>query len=95
MEHDQANATSVLGGDEMTCQQMTALLVAYVAGELEATTRQRFQAHLHLCKDCLAYLQTYQTTIAATRSVRYDDIPAALQERLSSFLRERGILGDQ
>ena len=79
--------------EALTCQQATALLVEYVAGELPAATAQAFQEHLRLCTDCVAYLQTYQATIAATRAVRYEALPEALQERLSSFLRERGVPG--
>ncbi|MGE3540665.1 MAG: anti-sigma factor [Candidatus Tectimicrobiota bacterium] len=74
--------------EALTCQRATALLVEYVAGELESATARAFQEHLRLCEDCVAYLRTYQATIAATRAVDYAELPEALQERLWSFLRE-------
>ena len=33
-----------------------------------------------------AYLRTYRATIRALGTVRYEDMPAALQDRLLSFL---------
>ena len=75
--------------DDITCQQVTALLVAYVTDALAPETLRAFQEHLRACEDCLAYLNTYRATIRATRTLRYDDMPAALQDRLLSFLRTR------
>jgi hypothetical protein len=48
-----------------------------------------FQEHVRDCADCLAYLRTYRATIRALGAVRYEDIPATLQDRLLGFLHTR------
>ena len=89
MEQKPPGYTSASSADDLTCQQATALLVEYVNDTLAPETMRAFQEHLHDCADCLAYLRTYRATIRALGTVRYEDIPAALQERLLSFLQTR------
>ncbi len=47
----------------MTCQEFITFLLEYVSGELSASERDKFEAHLAECPDCLAYLKSYETTI--------------------------------
>ena len=54
-----------------------------------AELRKAFQEHVRDCADCLAYIRTYRATIRALGTVRYEDMPAALQDRLLSFLHTR------
>lgn len=72
-----------------TCQQVTDMLVEYVAGELDTLITQALQAHFRDCEACLAFLHTYQTTIRLTRSYRYEDIPLVVRDRMLSVLRSR------
>jgi len=89
MEQKPPGYTSASSADDLTCQQATALLVEYVNDTLAPETRRAFQEHLRDCADCRAYLRTYRATIRALGTVRYEDIPAALQDRLLSFLHTR------
>ena len=89
MEQKPPGYTSVSSADDLTCQQATALLVEYVNDTLAPETMRAFQEHLRDCADCLAYLRTYRATIRALGAVRYEGIPAALQECLLSFLQTR------
>ena len=89
MEQKPSNCASASRVDNLTCQQVTALLVEYVNDTLAPETMRTFQEHLRDCADCLAYLRTYRATIRALGMVRYEDIPAALQDRLLSFLHTR------
>jgi anti-sigma factor RsiW len=73
----------------VTCEQATALLLDYVSGTLDPATTLIVDRHLARCDDCVAFLQTYKETIRATRILHYDDMPAALQDRLFSFLHTR------
>ena len=73
----------------LTCQQVTGLIVDYVTGELDATTRSILDKHLHNCRDCVAFLNTYQETIRVTRTVRYADVPDELLDRVQQFLRNK------
>ena len=89
MEQEPPNDSWVSSDDDLTCQQVIALLVEYITDALAPETLRAFQEHLRACENCLAYLNTYRATIRATRTLRYDDMPAALQDRLLSFLRTR------
>jgi anti-sigma factor RsiW len=89
MEQKPPGCASVSSTDNLTCQQVTALLVEYVNDTLAPETIRAFQEHLRDCADCLAYLRTYRATIRALGTVRYEDMPAALQDRLLSFLQTR------
>ncbi len=89
MEQKPPGCASASSADDLTCQQVTALLVEYVNDALAPETKRAFQEHLRDCADCLAYLRTYRATIRALGTVRYEDMPAALQDRLLSFLHTR------
>ena len=89
MEPKPPGYTSASNADALTCQQATALLVEYVNDTLAPEVMRAFQEHLRDCADCRAYLRTYSATIRALGTVRYEDIPAALQDRLLSFLHTR------
>lgn len=75
--------------DARTCQQVTALLAGYVAGALDPATTQALEQHLRACRDCVAFLNTYKATLGATRALRYEEMPAVLQEEMLNFLRHK------
>jgi anti-sigma factor RsiW len=47
----------------VTCRDFVAFLMEYWSGELTAAERAGFEAHLVVCPDCVAYLDTYRETI--------------------------------
>jgi hypothetical protein len=73
----------------LTCQQVAALLVDYVAEDMALPTRTAFETHLRNCPDCVAFLATYRETIRTTRAVRYEAIPAEMLARVQQFLRRK------
>jgi anti-sigma factor RsiW len=73
----------------LTCRQVTALLVDYVAVDMDALTRVAFEAHLRHCSACTAFLATYRETIRATRAVRDEVIPELTLARVRRFLRRK------
>ena len=75
--------------DARTCQQVTALLADYVAGALDSATTQALEHHLRAYRDCVAFLNTYQATYGAIRALRYEEMPAVLQEEMLTFLRHK------
>jgi predicted anti-sigma-YlaC factor YlaD len=75
--------------DKLTCQQITALLVDYLTEEMAPDLRLVFARHLHNCKDCRAFLETYKDTIRATRAVRTEDIPDEMLNRVQQFIHAR------
>jgi predicted anti-sigma-YlaC factor YlaD len=74
---------------QVTCQQVTALLLEYITEALDAVTHQIVEAHLQNCADCNAFLHTYQATIRVTKALHYEDIPMVMQERLLHALRNK------
>jgi anti-sigma factor RsiW len=71
---------------ELTCQQLTELIVDYLTGEMEPAKRASFEGHLRDCPDCEAFLHTYKRTIRVTRTLRYEDVPAEMLTRVQRFL---------
>jgi anti-sigma factor RsiW len=73
----------------ITCAQATALLIDYIAGELDPATTLVLERHLERCVDCVAFLRTYKETISTTRTLRYEDMPEELQDRLLQALHAK------
>ena len=73
----------------ITCRQITALILDYVIGELDSETALAFTEHLRECPDCIAFLTTYQKTIQATRSLRYESLPLGMRTRVRQFLQAK------
>lgn len=81
---------SIIGRAESAiCREITDLLVDYLTGQLGPETVAAFEEHLLLCTDCVAFLNTYKKTVQATRSLRFEDIPAEMEKRVRRFLRQR------
>jgi anti-sigma factor RsiW len=74
---------------KLTCQQLTDIILDYVTHEMEPALRAGFERHLERCPDCVAFLNTYQETIHATRAVCPEDVPAEMVHRVQNFLFER------
>ena len=69
----------------MTCRELVAFLVDYLGGTLPADQRERFEAHLGECPDCVGYLRTYDATVKLGRAACLDPdeaLPADVPEDL-------------
>jgi anti-sigma factor RsiW len=73
----------------VTCEQATALLIDYITGELDPATTLVLERHLERCADCVVFLRTYKETIRTTRTLRYDDMPGELQNRMLQTLHAK------
>ncbi len=73
----------------LTCQLVTTMLIDYVTSELDPAIAQALQEHLRNCRDCVTFLHTYTETIRVTRSLRYEDVPSEMIDRIQQFLRAR------
>ncbi len=72
----------------MTCRELSDLLVDFVSGELPPEHQDRVEKHLKACPPCVAYFESYQTTIKLTRKLPCDPLPPQLVERLRAALGE-------
>jgi anti-sigma factor RsiW len=72
---------------DIVCQQAVELVTDYLEGALSRRERRRFEAHLHGCPNCTAYLEQIRITIALSGVVEVDDLTAEAREDLSALYR--------
>lgn len=74
----------------VTCEECIEVLGDYLDGSMDRATHSAFEAHFSDCPPCLDFLHTYKATILVSQRALIDTpIPAEVQSRLRSFLRER------
>ena len=75
---------------EMPCQDLVEVVTAYLDGALGDVDRQRFEAHLAVCDECVAYVEQIRVTIAATArtGVQPEALPAELRDGIRSAFRD-------
>jgi len=78
----------------ITCGELVEFLDDYLDGQLSATQRAAFEAHLTLCPGCRDYLKTYRETSVLARAALRDqlDVPEQIPDELVSAIlsaRER------
>lgn len=66
----------------ITCQELIDFIASYRDNELSTDQRGEFERHLSVCPSCVAYLKTYEQTIALTRATGDDPIPEDVPESL-------------
>lgn len=71
-----------------TCQELVELLCDYLEGDLPKEEQQELDRHMRECPPCMAFLNTYKKTSQICRSLRPEDIPQEMRERLEAFLRK-------
>jgi anti-sigma factor RsiW len=72
----------------ITCRELVELLMDLVAGQLPPERRDLAERHLSHCPPCLAYLESYRTLVAVSRRLPAASLPARLERRLQTLLRE-------
>ncbi len=72
----------------ITCRELTELVTNYLEGRLSIGQRLRFEMHIGLCSHCRAYLRQMKQTIGSLGSLREDDIPDEVSQRLLARFRE-------
>lgn len=71
----------------LVCQQAVDLIADYLDGTLSRRDRRRLEAHLSACPNCSAYLAQIRETIAATGSIRPDDLSPQARDELTDLYR--------
>ena len=68
----------------MTCRDVIEFLAEYIEGALPESERALFEGHLAVCRDCVAFLNTYRQTVLLEKQAFADhesaagEIPAGL-----------------
>jgi anti-sigma factor RsiW len=60
---------------DLTCRDFVEFIAAHVEGDLDAEERIALEEHLSECTDCVAYLASYQETIALGKAALDADGP--------------------
>lgn len=66
----------------MDCQDLVELVTAYLEGELDESTRIRFETHLSGCEGCATYLDQIRATVRMLGSTPDETLDPAIQDRL-------------
>jgi anti-sigma factor RsiW len=81
----------------VTCREFAQFIADYLSGELTPDVTQRFERHLAVCPNCVAYLANYRDTIElGRRAFAGDDadvpgeVPPALVQAILASRRTRG-----
>jgi anti-sigma factor RsiW len=77
------------GASDIECRQIAELLGEYIDGSLPNHVRELIEFHIDGCAPCVAFVNTYRGTIAATRTLPETPMPAELKNRLLRVLREQ------
>ncbi len=56
----------------MTCKEFIDFLIDYYDGNLSQEEREKFDAHIEVCPDCVAYLESYRSTVSLVKQTRED-----------------------
>ncbi len=72
------------------CQECVDLLTDYLEGNLEPQVREKLDDHLAGCAPCINFVQSFEksTTMLHLLKEQRVEVPADVQVRLKSFLRE-------
>jgi anti-sigma factor RsiW len=73
--------------DELVCQQVVELVTDYLDGALSRSDRRRFERHLKGCPNCSRYLEQMRATIAATGTLRLQDLSPQAEEEFTVLFR--------
>lgn len=71
----------------LACQQVVELVTEYLEDALSRADRKRFEFHLRHCPNCTAYLHQMRATIAATGTLRAEDLAPEVLEQFTELFR--------
>lgn len=73
----------------MRCEDLVSIIIDYLEDSMLPDLKAEFERHIGDCSSCLAFFETYKTTIDLIKKIQCDDIPADVQERLRVFLKKK------
>jgi hypothetical protein len=73
----------------LTCKDAIALLAEYLETSLGPELVAALERHLHDCRACLAYLNTYKKTRTLAGEVGRVEMPDEMKRRLHRLLLEQ------
>lgn len=71
------------------CHKYIEDLNSFLDGDLDDELCQEIEKHIGQCNNCRIMVDTMRQTVSLCREGRREDLPKALEDKLSSKLRER------
>jgi hypothetical protein len=71
------------------CRKIAELLGDYLDGTLARSTIELIEWHIEGCPPCVAFVNTYRSTVRVAGRVPDVEIPRELKQRLLAVLRSR------
>jgi anti-sigma factor RsiW len=73
----------------MNCEEILAVLVDYLNGELVIEHHETVEVHIRGCAHCETYVATYTHTVSIARTLpKCGQLPPAFEARLRALLAE-------
>ena len=74
---------------DLPCRDIVEIVTSYLEGDLGQADRQRFDAHLGACPECVMYVDQMRTTIELVgQAVAPEELPVELREGLRRAFRD-------
>ena len=71
-----------------SCQDVVELITAYLEDALPVADRVEFERHVAICPPCRAYMTQMRRVIRTAGSLREDELPEPVREKLVSAFRD-------
>jgi anti-sigma factor RsiW len=68
------------------CSRVLSLLVDYLEGRLAPMVEAGLERHLSSCSRCVAYVNSYRSTVSLLHSLTENDLPPELRLHLTPFI---------
>ena len=73
---------------DIECRRIADLLTDYIEGKLPAATRELIDWHIEGCGPCVAFVNTFRSTVKAVRALPDPPpVPPELKQRLLAVIR--------
>ena len=73
--------------DELSCQQIFALLSEYLDAELPPDLCQKLSGHIEACAPCVAFVESLRKSVGLCRQFEPDTLPQPLAAEVRADLR--------
>jgi anti-sigma factor RsiW len=72
----------------VTCAEFVELVTAYLEGQLDAETAQRFVDHMALCAGCDRYVEQFRRTISTLGTLPPESLSDEARDTLLAAFRD-------
>ena len=72
----------------LSCEQVNQFIIDYLDDNLPASTRKKFESHLHKCPNCSSFFDQYNDTVTLVNEEGQLEIPEDLAQFTRTFLQE-------